>query len=117
MGWYGTFADVWMKLNNITMAEVEKGGSNPIPYIVAMIVAVVANYGLAVLFAKLQVNNLFQGIATGTFIWFCFQFGDMMTMNMFSNRPFELTLINGGHTFLNFLVSGAILGAWVKHRK
>jgi Protein of unknown function (DUF1761) len=117
MAWYSAFAEQWMKMNNITMAEIEQGGNNPIPYIVALVVGIITNYGLAHLFSLLKINSLAQGLATGAFIWFCFQIGDMATINLFSDRPFGLTLINGGHTFLNFVVSGAILGAWVKYRK
>ncbi len=114
-GWYGTFAQQWMALTGLK--ESDFADPDPTPYIIAIVTAIIVNYGLAVLFIKLQVQLLVQGLKTAAFIWFAFQFADVATTNAFSLKSFELTLVDTGKTFVCFVVSGALLGAWIKFKK
>ena len=47
-------------------------------------------------------------------IWFGVIFLDNVTENMFSLRPFTLTLIDSGRTLINYIFIGVILHSWKK---
>lgn len=113
MVWYGALSDKWMALNNLTMKDIEASPS-PMPYIVAIVTAIVFNYFLAWLFIKLNLSGAVNGLLFAALIFISCIALEVTTHNMFQMRPFELTLINMGHTFLNFCVSGLLLGLWVK---
>ena len=57
--WYGLFAEKWMALNNLTMADAEAAGN--MPYVVAIIAAAVTVYTMAFLFPKLNVDSAVKG--------------------------------------------------------
>ncbi len=113
MIWYGAFAQPWMSLNNLTEAEV--GDPSPIPYIVAVIAALITNYVFAAFFKRMKVMKIGDGIKIALLVWLAFYFAEFFTVNMFSMRPVALSFVDGGKTLINFLLTGIILAAWVKY--
>lgn len=110
--WYGLFAEPWMEMNNLTMADAE-GGPGWI-YGVALVASFALFMTLAWLFQHLKVSSLTQGLAIAALLFVGFLFLNTITKNLFSFRDFGLSLIDSGDSFLNFLIGGAVLGSWRK---
>lgn len=55
------------------------------------------------------------GLITGLILGATFNMASLITINMFSFRPVELAVIDGGANVLVFAVAGLILGAWRKY--
>ena len=115
MAWYGIFAQQWMSLNNFTEADFTD--QSPVPYIYAIITALITNYAFAVLFKKLKVEEVGLGIKVAALCWLGFTFAEISTINMFSLNPFALSLVDGGKSFLAFVISGIVLASWKKYEK
>jgi hypothetical protein len=115
--WYSPllFGNQWMELLNKTAADF--ANPNPINYIIAIITAVVMTYLLGWLFIKLNVNTLLKGICYACIFFLCFLFLQTLTHGLFSFRPIGLTLIDDGMYLVNFVIAGAVLGSWKRHRK
>jgi hypothetical protein len=69
LGWYALFGEAWLNYNARTMTDIEPPHS-AVPYLIAIIAAIVVNYGLAWLFAKLHVVHAFTGLKIALVCWF-----------------------------------------------
>lgn len=115
-GWYTIVGDAWMTLSNLTLQQIEANQS-AVPYLFSMLAAFLASWMLAWLFVQLKVESLVQGIIYAVSFYGCFLFFQVMTKDMFQLHPFRLTIINEGINFVNFALSGAVLGAWKKYEE
>jgi hypothetical protein len=113
-GWYTLAGQDWMTLSNLTMQQIEANQS-PIGYLFSLVAAGLACYMMAWLFVQLKVESPLQGILLAVSFYGCFLFFQVMTKDMFQLHPFRLTLINEGINFVNFALTGAVLGAWRKY--
>ena len=115
-GWYAIFGNIWLNLNAKTMTDIE----NPhevAPYLMAIVTAIVVNYALAWLCARMNAHTAGRGFAIAFNCWLAFLFLEYATISMFSafgTNPWPLILINMGRPFLAFSISGLVLGAWPK---
>ena len=113
-GWYSLFGEAWLNYNARTMTDIEPPHS-AVPYLIAIIAAIVVNYALAWLFTKLHVAHALTGLKIALVCWFGFLFVQYATISVFSafeTNPWPLILINMGRPFLAFAISGIVLGAW-----
>ena len=110
--WYGLFAKTWMAGNNMTEAQA-MSAAVPMNYLIAALYALVAAYLMLLLMDKMGINTAIEGAKLGLLLG-GLAFGGMMLCNIFSIRPFNLTLIDGGNNVAIFTAAGAILGGWQK---
>jgi hypothetical protein len=87
-------------------------------YVLAIVTAIIVNYALAWLIARLNATTVVAGLKIALLCWFAFLFVEHATIAVFSSfetnqRP--LILIDMGRPFVNFAISGVVLGAW--HRR
>lgn len=116
LGWYALFGEAWLNYNARTMTDIEPPHS-AIPYLVAIVAAVVINYALAWVFTKLQVSHALTGLRVALICWFAFLFVTYATISAFSafeTNPWPLVFINMGRPLIAFAISGIVLGAWRK---
>jgi hypothetical protein len=114
LGWYALFGEAWLSYHARTMTDIEQPHGATV-IIAAILSAVVVNYALAWLFAKLHVAHALTGLGTALICWFAFLFAQDAAIAVFSafeTNPWPLILINMGRAFLAFAVSGIVLGAW-----
>ncbi|CAD5270284.1 MULTISPECIES: DUF1761 domain-containing protein [unclassified Imperialibacter] len=111
--WYGMFAETWMRLNNLTEADVMSGGSTP--YISSVITAIVFAYVLAWLFKRMNVGSAADGAKTAFIMAVSFSLLMHMTVNFFSMRPYGLAWVDGGADLVVWTLAGTILGGWRKY--
>lgn len=112
--WYTVFIEQWMAANKLTMEFVEKNASAT-PYIVSIVHTTILTLVMAWLFRRMWVISGIDGLKVGLAIGFAFVLMEHMTVNMFSHRPYYLTWIDGGCTFIIIPIIGFILGAWRKY--
>ncbi|MFN8353443.1 MAG: DUF1761 domain-containing protein [Spirosomataceae bacterium] len=112
--WYSIFADKWMAANNLTMEAIQ-GSDSPINYLISTITGAIAVVTMAYLYKRMKVDSAFEGLMWGLLLGFAFIYTDDITVNMFSMRPYVLTLINGGASTLTTGLVGLVLGAWRKY--
>ena len=112
-GWYTLAGQDWMTLAKLTMEQAQN--TSPIAYLFSFVAAGLACYMMAWLFVQLKVESPVQGIIYAISFYGCFLFFQAMTKDMFQLHPFRLTLINEGINFVNFALTGAVLGVWRKY--
>lgn len=118
-GWYGIFRNRWMQLISKQALEFEQQSSFQayFPYIISFLGAVLSCYVLAWLFKRLDIDNARDGILVAALIWLAFSFVQLAQTDLFSLRSIELSFINGGNSFVDAVLCGAMLGAWKKYEK
>lgn len=112
--WYSIFSDKWMAANNLTM-EAIKGSDSPVNYLISTLAGAITVVTMAYLYKRMKVNSAFEGLMWGLLLGFAFIYTDDITVNMFSMRPYTLTLINGGGSTITAGLVGLVLGAWRKY--
>lgn len=114
--WYDFvfFGIRWMELNEF-VEEDFVNFSLPVGLIVAFIAGTAGAYGTAWFFTKLNVKSGLEGMKYAFIIWLCFRFLEVTTQNMFSLRPFELTILDETAVLMQYQIFGAILGGWRKY--
>ena len=115
--WYNTvfFGIRWMELNDFVEADFENYNM-PVGLGVAFAACLVAAYALAWIFTKANVQSGLEGMKWAFVIWVGFNFLEITTQNMFSLRPFELTLMDETVVLVKYQIAGVILGLWRKYK-
>ncbi len=114
--WFGPlFGDKWMALVGLDMATIEANPLGTSIWISNTIATVVSVYVLAWLFTRMNVGSAGEGALIGLVIGFAFVFLSHMIGGFFSQAPYALAWINGGHDMAALTITGAVLGAWRKY--
>jgi hypothetical protein len=114
LGWYALFLEQWLNYHARTATDIEAPHS-VVPYSIAIVTAVIVNYALAWLFARLHVGHALTGLKIALICWFAFLFVEYATISAFAafeTNPWPLILIDMGRAFVAFAISGIVLGAW-----
>src|SRR5664279_1287611 len=114
VGWYALFGEAWLNYNARTMTDIEQP-HNAVLIVVAAVAALLVNYALAWLFAKMHVAHALTGLKIALICWLGFLFAQYAAISVYSafeTNPWPLILINMGRPLLAFAISGIVLGAW-----
>jgi hypothetical protein len=114
LGWYALFLEKWLNYHARTATDIEQPTAI-MPYAIAIVAAVVVNYALAWLFARLHVAHALTGLKIALICWFAFLFADYAAISAFAafeTNPWPLVGIDTGRAFVAFAISGIVLGAW-----
>ena len=114
MGWYAVFSEAWLNYHARTTTDIEQP-HNILPYAIAVISAIIVNYALAWLFARLHIAHALAGLKIALICWFAFLFVEHATISVFAafeTNPWPLIGIDMGRAFVAFAISGIVLGAW-----
>jgi len=115
-GWYSIFGEAWLNYHAKTMTDIERTHSF-VPYLIAIIASIIANYVLAWFINRLSISNGLAGLKIAIICWFAFLFVEYATISAFSafeTNPWPLVFIDMGRPFLALAISGLVLGAWPK---
>lgn len=108
MSWYGVFSESWMIGHGLTLTMVENAGS--LGYVLSMAVAAITAFVFTLIFRRMGITTLIEGLQTGAGIGFVALLGTIVG-NWYAMKPLSLSFIDGGFAFLQYVVFGAILGA------
>jgi len=112
---YVFFGIRWMELNQFKEEDFADF-SMASGLVVALASGVVAAYTMAWIFTKVNVKSGVEGMKYALLFWFGFRFLEVTTQNMFSLRPFELTLIDETAVLVQYEIIGVLLGVWRKYK-
>ena len=113
-GWYAVLGEKWLNLHARTATDIEQT-HNASAYVLAVVTAIIVNYALAWLIARLDSPNAMCGLKTALLCWFAFLFVEYATIAVFSSfetNPWPLILIDMGRPLVAWSISGVVLGAW-----
>ena len=88
-GWYTIFGEKWLNLHARTMTDIERTHSVG-AYVLAIVTAIIVNYALAWLIARVNATNAIAGLKVALLCWFAFLFVEHATIAVFSvlrNEP------------------------------
>jgi multidrug transporter EmrE-like cation transporter len=109
--WYSPvlFGKVWMKDSGVT-EDQEKTANMIKTFSIAFLASLVICFNLSMFLGAERTlqSGLLYGFLTG-FGWVAMAF---VINDVFEQRPFRLTLINGGYYSLSFTIMGGIIGVW-----
>jgi len=109
--WYSPalFGKAWMKENQMTVEDVQKGNKGKI-FGWSLILSLVMAANLAMFLAGPEKNmssSIIYGLLTGLWI-FC----GIAIVGLFEHKSARYIFINGGYMLFAMGLMGAILGAW-----
>jgi hypothetical protein len=116
LGWYALFLETWLNYHARTATDIEPPHTI-VPYVIAIVAAIIVNYALAWLFARLHVARALTGLKIAIICWFAFlfvQYAAISAFAAFEANPWPLVCIDMGRAFVAFAISGLVLGAWRK---
>lgn len=109
--WYMMLAKPWMEASGVAVGEDGQPAnkSNPTPYIIAFIMAVVVAGMMRHVFALSGIDGFGKGLVAGFGIGLFMASPWLATCYGFSGRPFKLTLIDTGYVTFGSAIIGAVL--------
>lgn len=110
--WYGPlFGKTWRQLVGKTEESVRKGAVQAM--VIAAVSALVTAYVLAYISSYAQASTWQEGAVVGFWVWLGFVATTLLVHASFEDKPKNLYLLNVGSHLIEFVVMGAIIGAWV----
>jgi hypothetical protein len=113
MGWYSIFRIEWMAGHGLTQSGINEDPSGPLKYILSVVGSLATAYILNLIFKRMGVNTLADGIKTGAALGFIGMSGTIVGYK-FAMHAWSIAMTDGGFTFLLFVLYGAVLGGWQK---
>lgn len=109
--WYSPVVagKAWMKENKFTMEDM-KGGNPVVMYGLTFVLSFIIAVNLAFFFGGKV--DLVWGMAYGGLAGLGWASMALGTIYIFERKSFRLWLIHAGYITIQFVVMGAILGAW-----
>ncbi|MEL6641048.1 MAG: DUF1761 domain-containing protein [Pseudomonadota bacterium] len=108
--WYMALAKPWTEAANI---EVDEKGrpvnDNPLPYIMAGFAMLLVAGMMRHTFALSGIDTFAKGLVSGLGVGLFFISPWIMINNAYGDRPFKLTLIDGGYATFGCAIIGAVL--------
>jgi hypothetical protein len=114
-GWYTLLGPAWMAGIGKTKEQLAaEHGNSPMPYILALVAALVIAYALAWLLPRLGTQTAGGGAKAGALLGLAL-IGTTLAQNYgFEARSASLWLINTGYMVVGMAIMGAIVGHWRK---
>lgn len=117
--WYSPFlfAKPWMVAmgydpqDKARIAEMQKTAGPK--YGISFLASILSAFILGKIIFHLAISTALYGMKAGLAVWAAFVMTVQLTDKLFSNKPWNLFLINTGYQLACYLAMGAILGRWV----
>ena len=108
--WYMALSDLWMTASGVARDAAGKplNSSNPRPYILSAISAIVVAGMMRHVLAASDVTSILSGAIEGFGIGASLIVPWIMMSNEFAGKPFQLTVIDGGYAVIGCTLMGAV---------
>ena len=90
----------------------EPGNPNPLIYVFTLIAAFLQAVFVALMLNTMGITTVAAGALAGFMLWLGFVAPTNLVNKLFAGHGFKVWAIEAGNHLLNFLLFGAILGAW-----
>lgn len=108
--WYMSLAKPWMAAAGLSEEDVNR--SNPVPYILSFVAAILVAGMMRHVFVMSEISTAWVGLKSGLGLGLFVATPWIMTNYGFSQRPFALTIIDGGYATIGCTIIGIVLGWW-----
>ena len=112
--WYYAFSEEWTALNGLGKQPMPSAMS-PVPYLSSIVSTAFMAYTVGWVFTKIPIKSGYIGFLIGLLFGTVFVLFETVVKDMFSMRPLELSLIDGGVSVVVYSITGFILGVWRKY--
>ncbi|MCI4661124.1 MAG: DUF1761 domain-containing protein [Neomegalonema sp.] len=107
--WYALLGDLWLSAIERTERQLQTQTSPVIPFLTALISALISAAGLTWLFEITGVTSLLDALTLASALGLLIVSPWIITHYGFSERPVLLWCIDCGHTILSLICIGAVL--------
>ncbi len=108
--WYMALSKPWVEAANIAVDENGRPlNDTPLPYIMAFIAMLLVSGMMRHTFALSGIETVGKGLISGLGVGLFFISPWIMINNAYGDRPFKLTLIDGGYATLGCGMIGLVL--------
>jgi len=109
--WYMVLSKPWMEASGVEMDENgrPKTAGGAMSYVLAFIAAIMVAGMMRHIFALSGITDMSKGVISGLGLGLFIASPWIMINNAFGNRPFKLTIIDGGYATLGCAVIGLVL--------
>jgi hypothetical protein len=108
--WYMTLAKPWVAASGIAVdADGKPVNQSATPFILSAIAMVIVAGMMRHTFASAGIDTMFKGLMSGLGIGLFFISPWIMINNAYGDRPFKLTVIDGGYATFGCAIIGAVL--------
>ena len=112
--WYTAFQKPWLRGINSTQEQLMHSGVNPaVSYATAFVLAIVIAVAISCIVQLTGPQTALRGIRIGAYVWLSFVFTTFATEYAFEVKP-GLFAINAGFWLFGMMLSGAIVGGWIR---
>jgi len=112
--WFGVlFAQRWMALEGITMAQAQKLNV-PVHFGISFLLGLLMAFILANVCAWRNANTAGRGAAVGVLLWIGFVAPVAYTNSIYEGRPSALFAINYFYPLVGLWLMGIVIGLWKK---
>jgi len=110
-GWYAIFGDIWLNQHAKTATDIERT-HNVGAYVLAFFAAIVINYVLAILIARINPETFWCGMKVALSLWIVvfLEYATISVFSAFETNPWPLICIDMGRPLIGMAISGFILG-------
>ncbi len=110
--WYMSLAKPWMAATGVAVGEDGRpeNSSDPIPYIVAFVMAILVAGMMRHIFIMAGIDGVGKSLITGLGLGLFVAAPWIVNNVMFSGKPKQLALIDGGYAAGGCAVAGLVLG-------
>ena len=111
--WYMALSKPWMAASGVEVGpDGNPANESPLPYIMSGVTALLVAGMMRHMFATSAVDSIWEGVVSGFGVGAFFITPWLMMTNFFCDRPFKLTMIDGGYAIIGCSIIGAILMAF-----
>ncbi len=115
--WYGPiFGKQWIKMMGWSKKDIQKGMSDKSSmyrsYAIALITSLLTALVMGIAVRVSTLYGAYSGACLGALLWLGFVATTSISNVLWEGKPWRLWILNQSYTLLNFMVVGAIMGAW-----
>lgn len=113
--WYGLLSKPWMAASGVDVTKDGKpiNASNPIPYIISLVCAVLVAGMMRHVFVLSGIETVGEGVLSGFGIGAFLATPWVATNYAFSAKPAMLTAIDGGYATIGCTIMGLVLTLFI----
>lgn len=107
--WYGVLGKTWQRAQGLNPDDCKDKKMPLIPMVTSFVVALVMSAVLYPILVSARVGGVVPAAMTGLIIGAGFLFGSILVNNMFQQRSFTLTVIDGLHWTFALGIEAAVI--------
>lgn len=93
-------------------ADQVAADASPLSIVAAVVGALITAVGMAIIIVNMGITGVVGGATVGLLVAVAFSANAAFIKDRFEGRPMGLSLVNGGHDVVIFILMGIVLAIW-----